>query len=724
MRTGREKNHPHRRGRIDGTVLSASCEPTSIDYLRNMLVGSSIVRRAKTRLVDNLEEDEFVLAAMQAAAGRSVLKFRNDSEKLWAWLWRTIARSRQLPRTPAPLAEPICGNLRLLATLVGLSEMEAAALQFLVVQRLVKPLADLTDALGDLSLLGAADVLAAAIARPRDELLAVLTYKGRLASSGLMTIDDDPEPFQSKLIVQRSLVDIVLLPGLDRAQLLEHILPTASPPTLESDDYAHLAAEVALAQRLLGEALRARTSGINVLFYGATGTGKSELARLLARANGASLHVAGKEDEQGESSDAGERLSSLLLGNRLLASGSSLLLFDELEDLFERGSLVGLVGGERRDRAAPSKQWFNLLLETNPVPTIWISNDVWGIDPAFRRRFSYAIEFRPLGVVQRRRVWCRHLGTTTALSVGDVDRLAERFTISAGQIATAVGTARLVAGGEPDRAMIEQVAAPLEKLVRGVDPRPAHVVDEKGYLFEAANASCDLRALTDRLAPWRPGEGLGVSLCLYGPPGTGKSEFVHHLGRRMGRRVIVRRVSDILSMWVGEAERKIAEAFAEAERDGAVLLFDEADSFLRDRRGARNSWEVTQVNEFLQQLEAYRGIVACTTNLYRDIDQASLRRFVFKVEFGFINARQARLLYRSLLEPFLAEAPTPDEERQIERDLSRLANLTPGDFAAVARRMGVAGGCLGDGAPTTTILVEELRAEAMAKEYAARSIGF
>lgn len=90
---------------------------------------------------------------------------------------------------------------------------------------------------------------------------------------------------------------------------------------------------------------------------------------------------------------------------------------------------------------------------------------------------------------------------------------------------------------------------------------------------------------------------------------------------------LTKRVSDIESCWVGVTEQNIADAFEEARKDGAVLLFDEADSFLLDRRSATRSWEMTKVNEFLQQMEVFPGVVACTTNLMDTLDQASLRRF-------------------------------------------------------------------------------------------------
>ena len=80
---------------------------------------------------------------------------------------------------------------------------------------------------------------------------------------------------------------------------------------------------------------------------------------------------------------------------------------------------------------------------------------------------------------------------------------------------------------------------------------------------------------------------------------------------------------------MGETEQRLAAMFHDAESDGAVLLLDEADSFLQDRRGALRNHEVSEVNELLQGMEHFRGVFICTTNLIERLDQASLRRFAF-----------------------------------------------------------------------------------------------
>ena len=78
-----------------------------------------------------------------------------------------------------------------------------------------------------------------------------------------------------------------------------------------------------------------------------------------------------------------------------------------------------------------------------------------------------------------------------------------------------------------------------------------------------------------------------------------------------------------------------------AKRENAVLLFDEIDSFLQDRRTANHSWEVTQVNEFLTQMESYEGYLVATTNLLDLMDNACLRRFDLKAKLEYMTDDQA-----------------------------------------------------------------------------------
>ncbi|MDE0457578.1 MAG: AAA family ATPase, partial [Chromatiales bacterium] len=218
------------------------------------------------------------------------------------------------------------------------------------------------------------------------------------------------------------------------------------------------------------------------------------------------------------------------------------------------------------------------------------------------------------------------------------------------------------------------------------------------------NADTDPAVLAERLA------GLGerrFSLCLQGPPGTGKSAFVRYLAERLGLEVIQKRASDLMSMWVGETEQRIAAAFAEARDTGAFLVFDEADSLLADRRFAHRSWEVSQVNEMLTWMESHPLPFACTTNFGEHLDPATLRRFVFKVTLDYLSPAQAEAAFRGYF------ALTPPAE------FAALTALTPGDFAVVRRKAEIL-----DRLSEPESLAAMLRDECDAKPDRPRAIGF
>ena len=179
-------------------------------------------------------------------------------------------------------------------------------------------------------------------------------------------------------------------------------------------------------------------------------------------------------------------------------------------------------------------------------------------------------------------------------------------------------------------------------------------------------ADAGLPALADRLAS--PDAPRRVSLLLSGPPGCGKRAFARHLAERMGLPVLVRRASDLLGMYVGQTEQQIARAFAEAREEGAMLVFDEADSLLAERGLAQRSWEVSQVNEMLTWMERHPLPFCCTTNLPDRLDGAAMRRFLVKARFGYLTPAQCAVAW---CRAFASEPPA---------GLAALNRLTPADF--------------------------------------------
>lgn len=138
--------------------------------------------------------------------------------------------------------------------------------------------------------------------------------------------------------------------------------------------------------------------------------------------------------------------------------------------------------------------------------------------------------------------------------------------------------------------------------------------------------------------------------------------------------MITKRASDILDKYLGGTEDNIANAFAEAKRKKAMLIFDEADTFLQNRAYAQRSWEISQVNEMLTQMENFELPFVCTTNLFDTLDEASLRRFTFKIKFNFLTPAQIKESFKNF---FNMNLPVED---------CNIKGLTIGDFATVKKK--------------------------------------
>ena len=111
-----------------------------------------------------------------------------------------------------------------------------------------------------------------------------------------------------------------------------------------------------------------------------------------------------------------------------------------------------------------------------------------------------------------------------------------------------------------------------------------------------------------------------------------------------------------------------------------MLIFDEADSLLFDRREAVRSWEVSQVNEMLTWMEQHPLPFCCTTNMMERFDSASLRRFTFHILFHYLDATALARAYAIFFQ--MTDVPPQG---------IGFLNLTPGDFAQARRQADMLG---------------------------------
>lgn len=612
------------------------------------------------------------------------------------------------PEMPPPRGA-MTRNLALLSHRLGLNDTEQAVLHFAITVHSHAGLEEILCDLGEVTTGRLFELLSVILGRPITEIAQALRADGMLSSSGLLRLERSlAVPVRHKLEPAYGLVDLMFEPHRDVLEMLRYYFRPASEARLSSNDFSHFRQDYRLLLRYLRIVQKQGMPGVNLLFYGPPGTGKSELARTLARELGVALFEVNASDPQGDPIPGYGRFSAYRLSQHVLSrSQEAMILFDEIEDVFEE-HFHPRRGWEHSGRA--HKAWINQLLEGNPRPAIWISNRIDDIDPAFLRRFDYILEMKNPPRSVRQRILSRYLAETS-VSPQWIQRAAENPHISPALVARAAKVAAVLEDGEKGK-----VESELERILGNTLKAMGHgnrVLAPAGgnlpYRLEALNPDHDLERLLRGLQHTPRGR-----ICLYGPPGTGKTAFGHHTATVLERPLLIKRASDLLDPYVGMTEKHLAGMFEQAMDEDAVLMLDEADSLLRERTTARNSWEVTQVNELLTRMEAFEGLFICSTNLIEDLDEASIRRFDFKIRFDYLTAEQAWILFRELLQT---------EEHSLapyRPALSRLTNLTPGDFATATRRSRLLGEPL-----TAEGLLADLERESRFKSNRhSRGIGF
>lgn len=458
---------------------------------------------------------------------------------------------------------------------------------------------------------------------------------------------------------------------------------------LTIDDFGYVAKDIEYICNLI-KAEKPPQKGVNILLYGAPGTGKTQLATSLAHHLNGEVYNVGI-DENGDEPSREARIAHLNLSQSFLRIFNQrdkdqqyCLLFDEAEDFFDRG------GSIFRPKAG-SKIYMNNLLENNPVPVFWCTNDIEQIDHAFLRRFSYVLEMKNPPLQYQKKIWYaalkKHKLTLSEQNVGD---LIKTYKSSPAMVAQVTRVASMNKG---DMGFFQDYLNNVYKAMYGKMPRP---INQHQAVFNLALTQTDtnLECLTQQLIAH---DNKNFSLCLYGASGTGKSAYGKYLADALQMEVLYKRASDIQDCYVGGTEKNIARAFTEAKDEDALLMLDEADSFLRDRRMAQRSWEVSAVNEMLVQMESHHLPFICTTNLFDDIDQASLRRFTFKIKYDYLTVPQTALAFQHFFNMKLSDA-----------DAKNIRCAAPGDFANLYHKAKILG-VLDDYQAILAMLAQELQ---------------
>lgn len=553
--------------------------------------------------------------------------------------------------------------------------------------------------------------------RPTRTIAAAIADNATLARTGLITVKHD-------------LPDEVVrfLEGQSHKPIISNYFSEYTGDAIALDNHVIKPADMQAVQTLIEN--REPGAPVTLLLYGPPGTGKTKFAHSLGRHYGLKTYEIGTVDlEDGKAADVNAfRLRAYAACQRLVGGDQAMIIIDEADAMLNaRPEFFSFA-------PVAEKGQVNTVLDQSRVLTVWITNRASGIEDSTSRRFDYAIRFEKLSFEQRCNVWrnaIRRRRLQRCFIDSDIERFASQFEVSAGGIDVALrNVARVYRRTRRKTGMTDLLetllTSHLKVLNQDTRMTNASQAATGNYSLDGLHIKADMPStlgIIDRFgASWPTADTAdlqirNLNLLLYGPPGAGKTELAKYIARRLKRRLLVKRASDLLSMYVGQTEKLIREAFREAEHDRAILFIDEADSMLGSREGAVRSWEISQVNELLTNMETFHGMLICSTNFKQAVDSAAIRRFNIKLEFDYLTPDGAEVFYRRFMDSLVSTRPS---RLDLER-LRTFPGLAPGDFKVVYQNHVL----FEDGAITHGMLIDALRREVRARDSrAGRSVGF
>ncbi|WP_299327667.1 ATP-binding protein [uncultured Helicobacter sp.] len=517
---------------------------------------------------------------------------------------------------------------------------------------------------------------------------------------------------------------------LSRSEFVGSVARAMPASTLECHDFSYMQKDLDM---LLDYCKNAKNPSI--FLYGKPGVGKNEIAALLAKELNRELWEI-HNLKNGKVED--KRYEQFVRAQAMLDKDRAMILLDECEDIFP--TLYALFFENK-----PSKNTLNKMLESVKLPSIFLSNSA-NIDPAFLRRFDIVLEIHAPPQEKKQEILQKALQSQGIKVDSRIMRQMSESSLSQGVLLQACKVAKTLAKNRATQSPKERQKGITDSLIQvlnehlklqGQPTIATKAPQALPYNMSLINASVDMQSLCEKIKNVcgakdsnklessldSSDSAQGIRILAYGMAGSGKSEFAKALAKELNKPIMLKRASDLLSMWLGGSEKNIAAAFREAEKRGAILVLDEVDSFLQDRSGAQRSWEVSQVNEMLTQMENFEGIFIATTNFMDTLDRASIRRFDMKVEFKPLDCarlKQAFSLYAKHLG--ISDYAVFLESTSAKRALEKLENICFGDFALIAR--GAAFAPLESAQELLEKLQEEARLKGLSAAGSSKRVGF
>jgi len=291
----------------------------------------------------------------------------------------------------------------------------------------------------------------------------------------------------------------------------------------------------------------------------------------------------------------------------------------------------------------------------------------------------------------RHAAWKDALGRSVAADA--LEGLAERFRLTAGQIADAAAAARAAArrrAGDGTAPLPEELYAAaraqagqgLAALARKVDGhyRWGDIVLPSDRLEQLQEICDQVRHRSRVYDDWgferKLSLGKGLNILFSGPSGTGKTMAAEIMAGELALDLYAIDLSTVVSKYIGETEKNLSRIFAEAATANAIIFFDEADALFGKRsevRDAHDRYANIEIAYLLQKMEEYEGVVVLATNVRKNMDDAFVRRLHATIDFPLPGEADRRRIWEGI---WPEETPRTDDV----------------DLALLARRYELAGG--------------------------------
>ena len=373
------------------------------------------------------------------------------------------------------------------------------------------------------------------------EIQAAFSSDSFLSRSGLLQLNPRPSlGFESNIYIGAGILETFEIANGNWDVLVSKTCIPAFKSSLNRDDFDHMPGIFELVLNYLEGSVCKRRRGVNILLHGIPGCGKTEFARAVAAASSLNAHELVSQRLDGHPLSFGERRCRYRQASEYLNSDQPcVLIVDEMDGMLE------IAPPGRNGQQAMTKASANALLESNPVPTIWLTNNRGQFDQAQLRRFDLVVTFKRPSSQKIKKILENKL-EGHELSDQWFSQVSQSEKLSPGLVNTLSLVAASVKKGSSQNPDMESMLN-MAMQQRGVKIKR---YKPSSYRIEYCNASMPVNTLTSTLTKNKYARCL-----LSGSTGTGKTSFARYMAEELSLEPRLVRPSDILDPFVGVPSR-------------------------------------------------------------------------------------------------------------------------------------------------------------------------